>query len=334
MIISVISTTIATPPGSPSLGDTYLVPAAPTGAWVGKTGQIALYTAGGWRFIPPVVGWWLYDKSTDGFFRYTVGGTWIAGPGSNSLSANSVPMSAAINFGRQLIVENQTTNTPPGSPAVGVAYIIGPAPTGVWAGKATQLAVCETTGNWTYYVPTNGFSAYDKSLSAEYRFNGTSWVARAGVWVGYSSVITSTGSLSAAAGVNPYAYSATVAPAGQHRVDDNATLSFAARRAGAVLRFSYRVAHLLVTNPASGGAANAFIVLALYRDAEVNAIDWVPIGTNLGIFPPLVHVQFLTTAPDTSSHTYKVAFLSGFDGANKYDVTTAERRLFTIEEGA
>ena len=33
-------------------------------------------------------------------------------------------------------VENMTTNAPPGSPADGVCYIVGGAPTGAWAGHA------------------------------------------------------------------------------------------------------------------------------------------------------------------------------------------------------
>lgn len=41
-------------------------------------------------------------------------------------------------------------NTPVGSPTVGDAYILGTAPTGVWAGRANQIAVY-TSGGWRYF---------------------------------------------------------------------------------------------------------------------------------------------------------------------------------------
>jgi hypothetical protein len=44
------------PPASPSSGTSYLVGAAPTGAWSGHANAIAGWTPGGWRFIDPVEG--------------------------------------------------------------------------------------------------------------------------------------------------------------------------------------------------------------------------------------------------------------------------------------
>jgi hypothetical protein len=44
------------PPASPSEGTSYIVGAAPTGAWSGKAGQIATMSAGGWRFLEPADG--------------------------------------------------------------------------------------------------------------------------------------------------------------------------------------------------------------------------------------------------------------------------------------
>lgn len=40
------------PPGSPSAGDSYICGTSPTGAWAGKANCIAVYTSGGWRFVP------------------------------------------------------------------------------------------------------------------------------------------------------------------------------------------------------------------------------------------------------------------------------------------
>lgn len=49
--IPVLSMTILSPPASPALGDTYLVPVGATGAWSGQSGKIAEYTAAGWGII-------------------------------------------------------------------------------------------------------------------------------------------------------------------------------------------------------------------------------------------------------------------------------------------
>jgi hypothetical protein len=42
---AVLSVTLVNPPGSPTIGDRYIIPAAATGVWAGKTGQITQYTA-------------------------------------------------------------------------------------------------------------------------------------------------------------------------------------------------------------------------------------------------------------------------------------------------
>ena len=44
------------PPGAPSPGQFWPVGIAPTGAWVGHAGTMALWTEGGWRFLPTVEG--------------------------------------------------------------------------------------------------------------------------------------------------------------------------------------------------------------------------------------------------------------------------------------
>lgn len=63
-----------TPPGAPAAGDCYVVGAAPTGAWVGKTNQVAVYDDGAWRYGVPRKGWAAYDESTG--VRYIFGVDW------------------------------------------------------------------------------------------------------------------------------------------------------------------------------------------------------------------------------------------------------------------
>jgi hypothetical protein len=46
-----------TPPASPTEGDRYIVPAGATGAWAGKTDQIAVWIEGAWEYHVPKIGW-------------------------------------------------------------------------------------------------------------------------------------------------------------------------------------------------------------------------------------------------------------------------------------
>lgn len=56
---------LATPPGSPSDGDCYLVAASPTGAWSGHAGDIAFYLNTSWTFIEVIEGFtfWVNDEN-------------------------------------------------------------------------------------------------------------------------------------------------------------------------------------------------------------------------------------------------------------------------------
>lgn len=47
---------LATPPGSPSTGDRYLIIATATGAWSGKENQIAGWDGSAWAYTIPTVG--------------------------------------------------------------------------------------------------------------------------------------------------------------------------------------------------------------------------------------------------------------------------------------
>lgn len=74
----VVDKDLSTPPGSPANGDAYIVGASPTGAWAGKTGQIAywLTAVGAWSFCVPVDGWsaWVSDEAV----RYErKAGAWV-----------------------------------------------------------------------------------------------------------------------------------------------------------------------------------------------------------------------------------------------------------------
>jgi hypothetical protein len=55
--LTVINRTLAAPPAAPAVGDRYIVPAGPTGAWAGQAGRIALYSETGWQFTQALPGW-------------------------------------------------------------------------------------------------------------------------------------------------------------------------------------------------------------------------------------------------------------------------------------
>jgi hypothetical protein len=71
---------IAAPPAAPEAGQCWLVANGANGAWSGRGGAIALWTAGGWRFAAPRAGMRVVRMSDGAILRF-VDGTWVA-PGS------------------------------------------------------------------------------------------------------------------------------------------------------------------------------------------------------------------------------------------------------------
>ena len=47
---------VAAPPAAPTIGQSWIVGAAPTGDWAGQPDALASWTLGGWRFQAPVPG--------------------------------------------------------------------------------------------------------------------------------------------------------------------------------------------------------------------------------------------------------------------------------------
>lgn len=76
--LAVTSRTTTTPPASPAEGDRYIVPAGATGAWAGRTDQIAVRIAGAWEYHVPKVGWLAYIEDEDVLSVYKATG-WSAG---------------------------------------------------------------------------------------------------------------------------------------------------------------------------------------------------------------------------------------------------------------
>jgi hypothetical protein len=71
---SVIDTTLATPPVSPNLGDTYVIAASPTGAWTGFANAVAAWYSG-WTIKMPEAGWIIFTRNGNHLLYYT-GSAW------------------------------------------------------------------------------------------------------------------------------------------------------------------------------------------------------------------------------------------------------------------
>lgn len=72
----------------------------------------------------------------------------------------------------QPVVQQVGQNTPPGSPADGQCWIVGPSPTGAWAGQANRLAQ-RIGGAWVFYAPCVGLVVFDSATLAQWGWNGS-----------------------------------------------------------------------------------------------------------------------------------------------------------------
>ncbi|MFC6414922.1 DUF2793 domain-containing protein, partial [Massilia varians] len=77
-IQSVKDRDLTTPPASPANGDRYIVPAAATGVWAGKTNQIAVRIADAWEYNVPKIGWLCFIEDEAKLSAYKSTG-WSAG---------------------------------------------------------------------------------------------------------------------------------------------------------------------------------------------------------------------------------------------------------------
>lgn len=79
----------------------------------------------------------------------------------------------------QLSVKDRTCNTPPASAADGARYIVGPAPTGSWAGWAGDIAL-RVDGAWHGLPARGGFLAWVEAEGVLLVREGLEWVPLVG----------------------------------------------------------------------------------------------------------------------------------------------------------
>ncbi|CAM5577287.1 hypothetical protein MAUB1S_09712 [Mycolicibacterium aubagnense] len=123
--LPVLSMSQAAPPAAPAIGDVYLIPAAPTGAWAGQAGKIAEYGVAGWATMSPPDGHGI--SLPDGRVFERVAGIYVeklaldaqsgkwsfapAGGGTNALTVTLQPTPAAYSDGMVVRTKVAATNT-------------------------------------------------------------------------------------------------------------------------------------------------------------------------------------------------------------------------------
>ena len=73
------------------------------------------------------------------------------------------------------------TSVPPATPVAGQAWVVGPAPTGAWAGRAQAIAGWTENG-WRFVAPREGMAVWSAADSCVARYTGGAW--RVGVLAG------------------------------------------------------------------------------------------------------------------------------------------------------
>lgn len=113
---------------------------------------------------------------------------------ANSLQP-SVPINAALRVFDALVqpAVQTTISTPPTTtvPAdAGKRWIIGASPSGAWAGRSGAIALCVGADLWQYFIPSEGWTAYDRGDDVWRDYDGTAWRQRnAAVGVEFSGLI-------------------------------------------------------------------------------------------------------------------------------------------------
>jgi len=72
------------------------------------------------------------------------------------------------------IVLDKDLTSPPGSPAQGEAYIVGPSATGAWSGHDDDIAFYLNTA-WAFITPIEGARADVNDEDVTYRYSGSAW---------------------------------------------------------------------------------------------------------------------------------------------------------------
>jgi len=111
-------------------------------------------------------------------------------PGENGWSPAMNKMLRMVDALMQARVLDKDLTVPPGAPASGDLYIVGPAATGAWAGQAGKLALWQAgddlTAVWLFITPKAGWRVFVVDESTRYQYSGTVWAADTSTFSSFS----------------------------------------------------------------------------------------------------------------------------------------------------
>lgn len=85
-------------------------------------------------------------------------------------------MPELTSVGYAVSVLSRTTASAPGTPTIGMRYIVPAGATGIWNGRTDQIAHYLTAG-WTYYTPARGATTLVQDEDVNVQFDGLQWRA-------------------------------------------------------------------------------------------------------------------------------------------------------------
>lgn len=318
-----ISATTDTQPVSPSLGDTYIVPAAPSGDdWASKAKTVATFSARGWIFRQPFVGMMVYVEDEDAIYHYDSGGDWVKGLPIGAIQDGSIPPKKLAHPFAILKVEDQRNDPPGSAPTVGTMYQVGTSPTGDFAGHTSEIARWNEGVAWEFIAPEEGDTIYRKDEKRPYSYRSGLWeptIPAAGVQqIKKFGDTSSQISISSGSGNNnvPFFF------------DNGITLQSDPAR---FLRIS--IFELELSQTASTSIGAGFFFLRLLRDTESTAI-----GLNQDLSPSngtstrsVSAQQLLIPVFDSAPHQYRLAVVRVQTLASGYSATVTNAKIL-IEE--
>lgn len=124
----------------------------------------------------------------------------------------------------------------------------------------------------------------------------------------------------------------STAPAGQGKSQDPQTLTIKGDYAGQAFRIIWACdgVPLAIANTEAGAADVP--VIAVYRDSETDAVAWRALNVVSDTINTPQHIVFDMTAPDASSHTYKVCVMFFRRSAgNLWQIGSLSRRSISFD---
>jgi uncharacterized protein DUF2793 len=326
--ISMVKARQNTPPGSPTIGDAYIVGVAPTGAWAAWADNLVLYTSRGWLPAAPDQGLAVLNEADGLNWQYSAAGAWALMP--TSITDGSIaPIKLTLAMGQVVEAEQ---NTPPGSPVAGLYYIVGTSPTGAWVGQDTDIATY-IAGAWAFISAYDGAVVRNRNDDRDWEFDGSSWAVKGRrvveqVLKRVAMLQTQADSMGAkTADLASFTY--------QGLVGEYLDIAMYGERANNYLSGA-------VEQNYNGTSGDPYIRIELWRDSEATPVMSLidtnikiagngssTITINRPIFAPAAGIiipamgLFLGQYPiaDTSSHTYYIrAASNGYNGGGNSDV--------------